>query len=47
MALDDRKEYGVLPTDGLPEGSYDVAGPIVFLNSLAKKSRLTNNFWTM
>jgi hypothetical protein len=37
MALDDRKEYGVLPTDGLPEGSYDVAGPIVFLNSLAKK----------
>jgi|TARA_B100001093_G_scaffold472188_1_gene495119 hypothetical protein len=37
MALDDRKEYGVLPTDGLPEGSYDVAGPLVFLNSLAKK----------
>ena len=37
MALDDRKEYGALPTDGLPEGSYDVAGPLVFLNSLAKK----------
>ena len=37
MALDDRKEYGALPSADLPEGSYDVAGPLIFLNSLAKK----------
>lgn len=37
MALDDRKKYGALPPPDLPEGSYDVAGPLVFLNSLARK----------
>ena len=38
MALDDRKEYGALPPADLPEGSYDVAGPLVFLKNLAKKN---------
>ena len=37
MALDDRKEYGALPSADLPEGSYDVAGPLIFLINLAKK----------
>ena len=36
MALYNEK-YGILPTDDLPEGSYDVAGPLIFLENLAKK----------
>lgn len=36
MALYNEK-YGTLPADDLPEGSYQVAGPLIFLENLAKK----------
>lgn len=36
MALYNEK-YGTLPADDLPEGSYQVAGPLIFLGNLAKK----------
>ena len=36
MALYNEK-YGTLPADDLPEGSYQVAGPLIFLKNLAKK----------
>jgi len=37
MALYEDKRYGTLPTDDLPDGSYEVAGPLIFLKNLAKK----------
>lgn len=36
MALYNEK-HGTLPADDLPEGSYQVAGPLIFLENLAKK----------
>ena len=36
MALYNEK-HGTLPADDLPEGSYQVAGPLIFLGNLAKK----------
>ena len=37
MALYEDKKYGSLTADDLPEGSYQVAGPLIFLENLAKK----------
>ena len=37
MALYEDKKYGSLTADDLPEGSYQVAGPLIFLKNLAQK----------
>tara|TARA_R110000782_G_scaffold85884_1_gene166862 strand:- start:27 stop:923 length:897 start_codon:yes stop_codon:yes gene_type:complete len=37
MALYEDKKYGSLTADDLPEGSYQVAGPLIFLKNLANK----------
>ena len=37
MALYENKKYGSLTADDLPEGSYQVAGPLIFLKNLANK----------